>query len=186
MTENGDAMPEPTDAVPDGAQSGKAPRGSALRRALIAGGGTAGVVGVILLILFTGHHGTDTRRGQGQTLTVPPMTFRLQDVATAALDGSNVVSCGLADDAFAKVTDVFGKDTGHPSVAVADAKKAVDEAGVAALAARTPELRSAVAAMKVHLTALHDSAQVNDLGQEVSVLLSLRDDITAIDAACSS
>ncbi|HXR71010.1 hypothetical protein [Actinocrinis sp.] len=114
------------------------------------------------------------------------MTFRLQDVATAALDGSNVVGCALADDAFAKVTDVFGKDTDHPSVAVTDAKKALDEAGAAALAARTPELRSAVAALQVHLTALHDSAQANDLGQEVSVLLSLRDDIAAVDAACAS
>jgi len=154
------------------------------RNALIGGATAAGVAAVVLLMMFTGHHGADA--GKGQTLTVPPMTFKLQATAAAVLEGSDVVGCGLADDTLSTVIDSFGSDTDDHSAAVADVQKAIGEADAAALAARTPALRSAVAAMKVHLTALHDSAQVNDLRQEASALLSLRDDLTAVNGACAS
>lgn len=154
------------------------------RNALIGAATTAVVAAVVLLIVFTGHRGSDA--AQGQTLTVPPMTFRLQATVTAALDGSDVVGCTLAQDALLTVTDVFTKDIDNQSAAVADAQKAIVQADQAAETARTPALRGAVATMKVHLTALRDSAQANDSASEATAVKSMQGDITAVFSACGA
>lgn len=155
-----------------------------VRNALIGAATAAVVAAVVLPIVFTGHHGSDSAQAQGQTITVPPMTFNLQASAKAILDGSDVVGCTLAEDALLTVTDDFGKDTAKPSAAVADAQKAINQADEAAETAKGRALKSAIAAMKVHLIALHDSAQVNDVGQEATVLLSMQDDMIAVHSAC--
>jgi hypothetical protein len=112
------------------------------------------------------------------------MTFNLQASAKAVLDGSDVVGCTLAEDALLTATNALEKDTDNPSAAVADAQKAISQADEAAEAAKGQALQSAITAMKAHLTALHDSAQVNDVGQEATVLLSMHDDMNAVYSAC--
>jgi len=181
LTEYGNGTSEPTDGV----LPPPPPRTSRrTRNALIGGATTAGVAAVVLLIVFIGHRGSDT--GQKQALTVSPRTFKLQATITAALEGSDVVGCTLAEDALLTVTDVFAKDVDNHSIAVADTQKAIDQADLAAEAARTPALRGAVAAMKSHLTALHDSARANDSGSEAAALQSIRGDMTAVSSACGT
>lgn len=157
---------------------------SRARNTLIGGATTAAVAAVVLLIVFTGHHGSDRGQAQGQTITVPAMTFNLQASARAVLDGGDVIGCSFAEDALNTATDTFIKDAHDPSAALADAKKAINQANLAAETARTSAMRSTVAQMKDHLTALRDSAQVNDLGQEATALLSLQDDTKAVSEAC--
>jgi hypothetical protein len=188
LTENGNGTPEPTDGIlppPPPAPQPPPPRMSSRARNTLIGGATASAVAaVVLLIVFTGHHGSDREQGQAQTFTVPAMTFNLQASAKAVLDASDVVGCSFAEDALTTAANVVGKDIDNPSAAVADAQKAISQAGDAAVMARTPALRRAVAQLKVHLTALRDSAQVNDPGQEASALLPIQDDMQAVFGAC--
>jgi hypothetical protein len=188
LTENVGGAPEPADVVPPLRPSPPPPpppRISGRARNALIGGATAAVVAaVVLTIVFAGHHGRDTAQAQGQTITVPPMTFNLQASAKAVLDGSDVVGCTLAEDALLTATNALEKDTDNPSAAVADAQKAISQADEAAEAAKGQALQSAITAMKAHLTALHDSAQVNDVGQEATVLLSMHDDMNAVYSAC--
>lgn len=154
---------------------------SRARNALIAGASTAGVAAVVLLVVFTGHHGPYT----GKTLTVPAMRFHVQATVTIPLDGTSDPGCGFAKDALTSAIDDLGKDIDDPAAAAADTQHAIDQAGNAAVAAQSTELKSAVVTMKTHLVSLHAAVVANDFSSEASALQSIQDDMTAVFGACT-
>jgi len=151
---------------------------SRARNALIAGASTAGVAAVVV---FTGHHGPYT----GKTLTVPAMRFHVQATVTIPLDGTSDPGCGFAKDALTSAIDDLGKDIDDPAAAAADTQHAIDQAGNAAVAAQSTELKSAVVTMKTHLVSLHAAVVANDFSSEASALQSIQDDMTAVFGACT-